>query len=174
MDDVKRPHVLLLPIKMIWIAIIMLAIFHFTFSVLNKHYGFSFDTHKQRCIPEYSFYFLNKQFKTINKGSIYMFHAKNMTPFFKDGQLIGKYVIAKSGDTVEINKNGLFVNGIKFRDRKFYLTKKLNISEGSLYKTIQLRDNEIFFAGTADNSFDSVYWGVGNTSQIIAKAIPLW
>ncbi|WP_305831193.1 S26 family signal peptidase [Photobacterium leiognathi] len=80
----------------------------------------------------------------------------------------------KSGDTVDINKNGIFVNGLEFRDRKFGLTEKLKISEESLYKTIQLRDNEIFFAGTADNSFDSVYWGVGNTSQIIAKAIPLW
>ncbi|WP_305831194.1 hypothetical protein [Photobacterium leiognathi] len=67
MDDVKRPHVLLLPIKMVWIAILMLAIFHFTFGVLNKHYGFSFDTHKKRCIPEYSFYLLDKQFGEVKK-----------------------------------------------------------------------------------------------------------
>lgn len=174
MDDVKRPHGLLLPIKMVWIAILMLAIFHFTFGVLNKHYGFSFDTHKQRCIPEYSFYLLDKQFGEVKKNAIYIFSARNMTPFFKNGQIIGKYVIAKSGDTVDVNKNGIFVNGLEFRDRKFGLTEKLKISQESLYKTIQLRDNEIFFAGTADNSFDSVYWGVGNTSQIIAKAIPLW
>lgn len=131
------------------------------------------DSNDDRCIPEYSFYFVNKSELTVERGQIYAFSAHGLTPFFKDGQTMGKYAIGVAGDHIVINKQGVFVNGEKIVTG-FPIIDKLNIKETELYKNFVVPDGQVFFAGTAERSFDSRYWGTASINQVIGKANPLW
>jgi len=159
-------------IKAIWLSIVMLVVFKWAFGSFANHYSFLYDAQPIRCIPEYKAYFLKKN-QPITKGAIYAFRAKGLMPFFPDGARLGKYVIAVGGDHVEINENGVFVNG-ELKTTGFVLANKLGKKPESFYKTFAMPEGKAFFVGTAPRSYDSRYWGLVDFNQIIGKAIPIW
>lgn len=85
-----------------------------------------------------------------------------------------KRVIAVNGDVISINENGVFVNGI-YQNLSKPLTEginneplpKLNIDKRQLTK------NEIIVLGNSSTSWDSRYWGIADSSQVIAVVKPL-
>lgn len=168
----KRENPKKFAIKAIWVVIAMLVIFKWAFTSFSAHYSFLFDTQDIRCIPEYKAYFLKKN-QPVKIDTIYAFRAKGLTPFFHDGMILGKYLIAAHGDKVEINENGVFVNDI-LKTSGFVLSDKLGKKQESFYKTFTVPENKAFFIGTAERSYDSRYWGLADVTQIIGEAIPLW
>lgn len=170
---IKRPHPLSLPIKMIWVAIAMMALFQWGVEAFSSRYRLVIDPQDNRCIPEYSVYLLKKQLNTVEKGKIYAFRAKGMGPFYPDGARIGKYALGREGDTVVQNEHGVFING-KQVAAGYAASDKLLVQPEHFYKTYTLKKGEIYFGGTDAHSFDSRYWGAANVNQIIGEAIPLW
>lgn len=169
----RRSHSLAFPIKMVWVAILMILAFKFGFGVFNQHFGILVDTQESRCIPEYSVYFLLKNNKEVQKGKIYAFKAQGLGHFFKDNTILGKYASAISGDTVVLNEQGAYVNGTQVTSG-YALSDKLDVSVEQLYRTITVGNGKIFFTGTADRSYDSRYWGLADVNQVVGEAIPLW
>lgn len=171
----RRPHPLMLPIKMIWLSIAMILAFQLMTDAFSKHYKVMIDDQDNRCIPEYSVYFLSLDYDVVEKGKIYAFKASGLAPFFKDGQPMGKYAIAIEGDEIVQNEQGVFVNGeLKLKGYPVLDNDKLTIKPETLYKNYTLKSGEIFFAGTAERSYDSRYWGVAQQSQVLGEAYPLW
>ena len=170
----RQRHPLVLPIKMIWLTIAMVAIFDVGFGWLSERYRLLIDSQEVRCIEEYSTYFVSINPDVhIERGKIYAFTAQNLEPWFKDGMTIDKYATAIAGDEVTINEQGVFVNG-KLVVTGFASAHKAGLELESLYRTFTLADNEVFFTGTAERSFDSRYWGVAYRHQVIGEAKPLW
>ena len=170
---VRRSHPLSLPIKMVWVAIGMAVLFNWGVSAFTSRYEILIDPQTHRCIPEYQVYLLKKHIRSIKKGHIYLFKAHGMGPFFKEGEPIGKYARGLEGDTVVQNAQGVFINGVRIVTG-YPAAEKLHVQPEHYYKTYQLKKGDIFFSGTAWNSFDSRYWGVANQNQVIGEAIPLW
>jgi len=174
MDRVlQRKHPLVFPIKMVWVAIAMIALFQWGVEAFTSRYSIMIDPQDRRCIPEYSVYLLKKSIDSVEKGKIYAFSAKGMGPFYKDGERIGKYALGLDGDTVVQNEHGVFING-KQVAQGYAASEKLHVQPEHFYKTYQLKKDDIYFAGTDAHSFDSRYWGVANVNQVLGEAIPLW
>lgn len=172
--SVAQPHPLILPIKMIWLAIAMIAVFDWGFGWLSQHYRILHDNQEIRCIEEYTTYFVTLEPDVqIERGKIYAFTSHNLEPWFDNGTTLGKYATAIAGDEVTINEQGVFVNG-ELAVTGFASAERAGIVPDRLYRTFTLAENEIFFTGTAERSFDSRYWGVAYRHQIIGEAIPLW
>lgn len=171
----KRTHPLSFPIKMVWVAVAMVTASHLAVTTFTKHFVIAIDGHdeKQRCIPEYSVYLVKKHIDHIEKGKIYTFRAKNLTPFFDDNTLITKYAVALEGDEIVQNERGVFVNSQQYGS-SYPLIDTLNIAEAELFKAYKVAKNNIFFYAPAERSFDSRYWGTANVDQVIGEAIPLW
>ena len=169
----KPSHPLALPIKMIWVAIVMMALFQWGVEAWTSRYRLMIDPQERRCIPEYQVYLLKKRIHSVEKGKIYAFRAKGMEPFYQDGEPIGKYAVGLEGDTVVQNEHGVFING-KQVAQGYPAAEKLHVQPEHFYKTYTLKKGEIFFTGTDAHSFDSRYWGVANVNQIIGEAVPLW
>ncbi len=170
-----KPHPLKLVIRMIWVAIGMIATFHFSVALFTKNYKIVIDGAEAgfRCIPQYSVYLLKYGVEKIERGKIYTFKAKNMGPFYKDGMLITKYAAGLEGDEVVQNEQGVFINGANI-SQGYPSKDKLKVSEHTFYKTYTLNQGEYYFTAPAERSFDSRYWGAAKESQILGEAIPLW
>ena len=168
---------LVLPIKMIWVAILMMVIFETATSWISERWMLYVDPMgEESCIPEYSVYYQNKAFDgVIEKGRIYTFISEGLEPFFGDGLRIGKYVTGVEGDVVTITKDGLFINNNKVRSGiNTMVAQKLGKQPSDFYTTYQLKKGQVFVTGTAARSFDSRYWGPISSNRIEAEAIPLW
>lgn len=169
----RKVHPLTLPTKMVWVAIGLILLFQVASSSFSERFRIMIDDQDNRCIPEFSVYFLDKSVIKIVRGKIYGFKAAGLEPFFKDGQIIGKYAIAVAGDRIVQNEQGVWVNG-QLKLVGFPIVDKLAVDEANFYKEFTLESDEVFFAGTAERSFDSRYWGVAHSDQVIGEATPLW
>lgn len=169
----KKQHIKVFAIKAIWVSILTIVIVKSFFSWFSSNYSFAHDDQENRCLPEYTTYFLEKHYSNVEVGGIYGFRAKGLEPFIKDGTWLAKYVVATSGDKVDINKNGIFING-EMKAEGFALAKRLGKAEESFYRTFTIPENKAFFMGTSEISYDSRYYGLVDYSKIIGEAHPLW
>lgn len=162
------------PLKLVWLAIFMTLFFRIGSAVFSEYFLLVLDTQDQKCIPEHSLYLVVKRDRThIERGNIYSYAADNLSPFFEDGTLMGKYAAGIEGDEVVINERGVFINGELFTTG-FALVDKLNIEESELYKKFTVPSGKVFFLGTGERSYDGRYWGFADVNQIVGRAIPIW
>lgn len=85
---------------------------------------------------------------------------------FAPGALLGKQVVAVAGDRVDVGVKGVFVNGIKVEDA--------DMDHEPLDQHGQIQDGHFFGIGTAENSYDSKYYGQIPTSAIYGRVYPIW
>ncbi|GAD89947.1 conjugal transfer protein TraF [Vibrio halioticoli NBRC 102217] len=172
----QRQHPLWILTKMIWLGIFMVIGASILFHLVGQRYQVVFDTQAERCIPEYSVYLVDRSVTTFERGGIYTFTARNMTPYFEDGQPIGKYLAGVAGDHVVQNKHGVFINGTQIADGNYAAAEKLGVSPEHYHKTFVIPEGHFFFVGsrTAPRSFDSRYYGLVNQDQLVGGANPLW
>lgn len=88
-----------------------------------------------------------------------------------EGRVIVKRVIGVPGDTIDINEDGIFINGEYLEES--YLTdaaKNCTYVVGGEYNSVNLNNNQYFIVG--DNrgaSFDSRYFGAVEIDDILYK-----
>ncbi len=153
---------------------ILLAVFLgwiFAYNVLDFPYKLGADGQKVRCLPWSVFIIKDRRPDHIAKGDLIQFRGGDVG-YGLSGLLWVKIVGAVPGDTVEIKNDQLFVNGV-FYD-KLWLLKTLRKESGYFDKTFVVPPGEYLMLGTAQESFDSRYWGTIKKEQIIGSAIPLF
>ena len=83
-----------------------------------------------------------------------------------------KTVVAASGDEVEITKAGVAVNHkILPHSKGIYIYKNINLAPLPIGFKHILLSGESWLYGNLLNSYDSRYFGVVNTTEVINKAI---
>ncbi|WP_102460310.1 signal peptidase I [Vibrio breoganii] len=175
-SQTNRQHPLWFLTKMIWVGMAMMLGASILFHAVSQRFQLVFDTQVDRCIPEYSVYLVDRTVTDFEKGGIYTFTARNMSPYFEDGQPIGKYLVGTAGDAVVQNEHGVFINGTQVADGDYAAAEKLGFSPEHYYKTFTIPEGHFFFVGshTAPRSFDSRYYGLVREDQLVGGATPLW
>ncbi|GHS92774.1 conjugal transfer protein TraF [Planctomycetales bacterium] len=89
--------------------------------------------------------------------------------------VILKRVVAGAGDTVSINRRGVFVSGQLLP----HSVPRDADGAGRLLPRIELdgdrlRAGDVLLLGDTDKSYDSRYFGIVPARRIVARAIPLW
>lgn len=70
-----------------------------------SRYRIGIDPQQEKCLPGYTFFLIDLNDQTLERGAVYAFQAKNMQPFYKDGTRMVKILTGMPGDKVEINEN---------------------------------------------------------------------
>lgn len=84
-----------------------------------------------------------------------------------------KRVAAVSGDIIDIEEDGVWINGVfQINSRQLHEYKGTNLNPIAK-KRYQLKKNEYFMLGETPNSYDSRYFGIVNQSQIRYKVMLL-
>lgn len=117
--------------------------------------------------------FLVDTYKTDPKvGQIFAFKAPaSVAPVYEPGTHMIKRVIAGPNDLVEITpQESITVNGVVVATGLLHLMHASDDVKQRFIGQKKLEKNQWWFIGDSDWSFDSRYWGVVKSDEILGKA----
>lgn len=133
------------------------------------------DPQKVRCIPGYTVYLVDKKDTELERGQIYMFLSKDLSPIYEEGTKMLKFLRAVPGDEIEIKENDqIFINGEVSAWGLSLAQEKLGQPSSNFYGKTRLKNDQYWFLGISPQSFDSRYWGAVKRENIIGRAYPLF
>lgn len=138
-----------------------------------SRYDFGFDSQVNRCLHPYRAFAIDKWDQEVQIGDYLAFHAQNMGPFFHDGQVVVKQVVAAEGDVVEVRAGQVFINGV-FKYGGFQESGLQGLPLSSFDVTLDLGPGEYYMYGWHPLSYDSRYWGAISESQVIGETHALF
>lgn len=133
------------------------------------------DPQEERCIPGYTVYLIDKNDVELERGKLYMFHSKDLSPIYKEGTNMLKYLRGMPGDLVEVRENNqVFINEKAGEYGLDLAEEKLGRAASTFHGKSVLGTNQYWFLGTSTRSFDSRYWGSVANESIVGRAYPLF
>lgn len=149
---------------------ILLGLGHLFFA----RYSFAFDPQSSRCIPGYSFYIIDHRDIKIERGALYAFYSKDLSPILPEGIPMIKFLKGMPGDQIEINPyDQIIINGKPDVFGLSLAESKFGRDASTFRGRTTLKANEYWFLGTSTASFDSRYWGAIRSENIIGRAHPI-
>ena len=141
---------------------------------LTARYSIGFDDQKDLCLKgNHRLFLIDHWDRTFQKEDLIAFKADNrMTPFFSLETTFIKRVKGVEGD--EVGKRGeiLTVNGQKVGEG-FPLTNHPGVTQVIDHRPFRVQPLTYWAMGDQPKSFDSRYWGVVFSQQVVGKAYVL-
>jgi conjugal transfer pilin signal peptidase TrbI len=142
------------------------------FERLSENYRIGVDKQKVSCLP-WRVYLVGLTDDTpYSRGDLVQFVAKDLEPYFKDGELVHKFIAGIPGDRIVIEDDELFVNG-QYWDQ-LWLLDRLESRPRQFDRAFTVPEGHYFMASTTANAYDGRYWGVIEQSQVMAHVSPIW
>lgn len=138
---------------------------------IEDRFRIGIDSQAIRCFPDHKFFLVDMKRTGAERDAIIAYRSKGLDPFFQDGTLMGKVIKGMPGDRVQINAEGVFVNGTQMADG-FPLLSRLGVPEQSLYRDEIIPEGSYFLMAPAPESYDGRYWGFISEDQIVGRATP--
>jgi len=123
------------------------------------------------CLP-YDYFVIDQRDQQPRRGGYVAFAAKNMGPYFKDGQRVVKEVVGVPGDHVRVTTEGVWVNG-EYRGG-LMVAQVLGEDLHRYERDETVPPGHYWLMGTHEYAFDSRYWGYADQSQIAGVAYPIF
>jgi len=143
---------------------------------LENRFRIGIDDQKDRCLPgNHRWFVIDTYAKDIRRDDLVAFAADQrmaMAPWFSFTHVVIKIATGVGGDTVTVDTQTARVNGSVVSEG-LALADKLKQPAAAFIRTEIVTDRELWVTGTAENSFDSRYWGVVHPDQIIGKVYAL-
>lgn len=166
----KEPWAKFLPKALLVLGIVL----GLGFSFMSR-YTFRFDPQVIRCIPEYTMYLVDKGVTDTQRGKLYAFNSKDLSPIYTENTRMLKYLMAIPGDEVEITPDEkILVNGKEVASGLKHAEEKLGQPISAFVGKTVLGANQYWFLGTSSESFDSRYWGSVTKDKIVGRAYGLF
>jgi len=116
------------------------------------------------------FFIVDRHNKQVERGALVAFRTDDrMTPWYSQGTIFIKQVAALSGDRVDVDEQGMHVNGQTVTDT-LLLTDTLNKPVEAFTRSEVVQSGHYWVLGTSPDSFDSRYWGPIQRDQVIGMA----
>lgn len=141
---------------------------------LSDRYRIMIDDQVLACFP-FKVYLVDLHQRDIDVGQIAVFSAKGAEPYIADGQNIGKMVVARDGQTVNIDE--IQVEGPQFTVKNmplFAITQKTGRDPLDFIGTRTVPENELFVMGNLPQSYDSRFWGTVKPEQVVGRGYVLF
>lgn len=143
-------------------------------TVILSRYRIGIDPQVEKCIPGKTFYLIDLKDKELHRDAIYVFKAKGLEPLFQEGTQMVKFLRGMPGDEVEVTQDHKVMVAGEQLGKGLFLRYDLNQPAENFIGKGVLPENSYWFMGTSDRSFDSRYWGVVKSEQIVGRAYPLF
>jgi len=127
------------------------------------------DDQAQRCLGPERVYLIDRAEREPRRGALLAFRARGMEPYVADGTVVIKLAAALPGDTVEVGREAVRVNGRRAAGPAG-LTGRLGLAPGALERTLVVPPGHWFALGAGPLSYDSRYWGLVTDGQVIGRA----
>ena len=156
-------------------VVVLMTIMGIGMSYFLGRYRIGYDSQIVKCIPGYTLYLIDKKDRIVERDAIYAFSAKGLEPVYANGTQMVKFARGMPNDKVEItpedyrvliNEHELF-QGLP-------LAHRLGKDDDFFVGKGTLKEQQYWFFGTSEESFDSRYWGVVHDDQIVGRAYPLF
>lgn len=94
--------------------------------------------------------------------------------YISENEILLKRVIGIPGDKVRITQEGIYVNDDLIANTRIFVvdTNKRPLIYKTLDKT--LMNNEYIIVGDSEKSFDSRYFGIVTSDEVISTVVPLY
>lgn len=135
------------------------------------HIGY--DPQLTRCLPWTVYAISQQRPDAVEAGKIYLYRARHI-PLMPEGARVIKYAAAVAGDKVHVDSKGISINGKYWGPLNPSVMKKGKVSVSDVSKDYTVPAGHVLMLGTETRSWDGRYWGLLKTSQIFARARPLW
>lgn len=133
------------------------------------------DPQEVKCLPGYTVYLVDKNDQRLERGQLYMFLSKDLSPIYSENTKMLKFLRAMPGDLVEVRDNSqVFINGKASEAGLSLATQKLGLKESDFFGSKRLGNDEVWFLGTSPKSFDSRYWGSVHREKIVGRAYAIF
>lgn len=152
-------------------ALVLIVAIFLLFAWIESRYRIGIDSQVIRCFPDHKFFLVDLKDKVTARDRIIAYKAQGLAPYFADGTLMGKVIKGLPGDHLQINSNGVFINGALIADG-FPLTDRLQVDESTFYKDEIIPAKKYLLMAPAPESYDGRYWGYVDEQQIVGKATP--
>lgn len=132
-------------------------------------YRIGIDTQASTCL-QYRVYLIDRWDTTPERGRYMAFRSQGLAPTIADGVLVIKQVIGLPGDVVIRHYHHITVNGQVYHAPQ----QPDSLQAFALSDAHALSASQLWMYASADNSFDSRYWGPLSHTQLVGHAYPLW
>ena len=138
---------------------------------LKTRYILAIDPQQITCLDGHVFVVDKKKY-VPKVGEIFAFTApKTVSPVYEPGTRMIKRIVAGPGDTVRITPDEtIYINDQAVNKGLWHLQGLQQEKKARFFGQQKLKDGEWWFMGDSDWSFDSRYWGVVRTEEIIGEA----
>ena len=124
----------------------------------------------------YDVFLVSKTDLTVKRGGIYAITLdRPLLGKIQAGAKLIKIVAAVGGDTVRIERDGVWVNEDSFYPVPLeVVARHQHINPSQLQKTFTVPFGELFLLGNTPISYDSRFWGTINEKNVIGRAFVLF
>lgn len=141
--------------------------------IIGLRWQIGIDPQVYRCLPEVHAVLIDLATAPKARGELVSFEARGLEPAFPDGRILVKILAGIPGDRVDIDANGVRINGTPAASG-LALAQVLGHSPETFARSFTIPDGFFFALGTGPRSLDSRYYGPVPTSRIRGKAWALW
>lgn len=142
-----------------------------SFQYFMDNYRIGIDEQEVRCLEDHKYFIVHLKNKEPVRDQITAYIAQGLSPFFEDGVMMAKIITGMPGDHVEINEDGVYING-DLKAKGFALSgTKLPPAE-TFFTSYVIPDDHYLMLAPAPTSYDGRYWGLIERTQIVGKAVP--
>lgn len=142
--------------------------------VFASRYRIGIDSQVVKCIPGYSVYLIDRTDRKPVRDAVYAFRSRGLAPVFPDDTQLVKILRAMPGDKVEITSDKYVLVNAKAVGHGLVNAPKLGRAESSFVGKGVIAADRFWMMGTAEESFDSRYWGTIGKEQLVGRAYPIF
>lgn len=152
-------------------AIIALVVTVF-FAWVQGRFLIGIDNQLVRCLPDHKYFLVNLTKPAPIRDEIMAYNSKGLDPIFEDGTMMAKMVRGMPGDQLDINEEGVFING-ELVAEGFPIIERTGLTLSDLYRSETIPDGKYLMLAPAPESYDGRYWGYISEDQFVGLVTPL-
>jgi conjugal transfer pilin signal peptidase TrbI len=140
---------------------------------LTERFRIGYDDQDHQCLPPHRWFLIDRHDRDPTRGKLIAFAARDLQPYFRDGQTIIKRVAGLPGDHAKVGPETVWINGEVVAEG-LALAGTLERPAADFFRDEQVPPGHLWMMAATPDSFDSRYWGFLPEHQVIGRAYVLW
>lgn len=143
------------------------------YAVLGSFVHIGFDPQPVRCLPWKLFAVETHAPAQIVRDDLYQYYAEGI-PLMPEGTRVVKYAAGVAGDSVDVDSNGIRINGKLWGPINPVVLDKAHLTLAQVTRHYVVPAGKVLMLGTLPHTYDGRYFGLVDTKYVSGRAFALW